>query len=75
MVCRTEVTLEGLLSEPMIAALMRRDGISVGEARALYDSVTPQLKERAERAKSRDGDLRAPASWTSCCAGHISPPM
>jgi hypothetical protein len=73
MVCGTEVTLEGLLADPMIAALMRRDGISIGEARALYDSVTPQLKERAKRAKSQARHPWAQAPWMRCCPDQTSP--
>jgi hypothetical protein len=62
-----------LLAEPMVAALMRRDGISIGEARALYDSVAPQLKDRAKRARSR-ATSPGHMPWTRCCSEQISPP-
>jgi hypothetical protein len=44
---RTEISLEELLAEPMVVALMKQDGVSIGEARALYVSVGQRLKDGA----------------------------
>ena len=44
---RTEISLEEMLAEPMVVALMKQDGVSIGEARALYVSVGQRLKEKA----------------------------
>jgi hypothetical protein len=37
---RTEIFLEELLAEPMVVALMKQDGVSIGEARAQRWSKT-----------------------------------
>ena len=49
---RTEISLEELLAEPMILALMKQDGVSIGEARALYVSVGQRIKESAGNART-----------------------
>ena len=49
---RTEISLEELLAEPMILALMKQDGVSIGEARALYVSVGQRIKESADNART-----------------------
>jgi hypothetical protein len=48
---RTEISLEEMLAEPMVVALMKQDGVSIGEARALYVSVGQRLKEKAVNAR------------------------
>ena len=40
---RTEISVEELLAEPIVLALMKQDGVSIGEARALYVSVGQRL--------------------------------
>ena len=34
MAFRTEISLDELLAEPMVKLLMRKDGVSIGDARA-----------------------------------------
>jgi hypothetical protein len=51
MAFRTESSLEELLAEPMVVVLMQRDGVPIGEARALYASVAQRLKENARNAR------------------------
>jgi|HubBroStandDraft_6_1064221.scaffolds.fasta_scaffold784205_2 hypothetical protein len=58
MQCRTETTLEDLLAEPIVLALMERDGVSLDEARRLYDKAS----SRAKRGKSRSKMAAAGAS-------------
>jgi hypothetical protein len=53
MECRTELTLEELLAEPIVLALMERDGVSLDEARRLYDEVSLRRKLRKTRAKAK----------------------
>jgi hypothetical protein len=50
---RTEISLEELLAEPMVVALMKQDGVSIDEARALYVSVGQRLKDNAVNARPR----------------------
>jgi hypothetical protein len=50
---RTEISLEELLAEPMVLALMKQDGVSIGEARALHVSVGQRLKESAGNARTQ----------------------
>jgi hypothetical protein len=50
----TELTLEDLLAEPMVVAVMRRDGVSIGQARALYDNVALRLKDRSQASSDED---------------------
>jgi hypothetical protein len=52
---RTETTLEELLAEPIVLALMERDGISLEEARRLYDKVSSRTKRGRSRAKGAAG--------------------
>ena len=49
---RVEISLEELLAEPMVLALMKQDGVSLGEVRALYVSVGQRLKEGAGDART-----------------------
>jgi hypothetical protein len=49
----TEISLEELLAEPMVVALMNQDGVSIDEARALYVSVGQRLKDNARDTRSR----------------------
>ena len=53
MAFRTEFSLEELLAEPTVMTLMRRDGVPIGEARALYACIGRQLKDEAKRAGQR----------------------
>lgn len=48
-----EISLEELLAEPIVLALMKQDGVLIGEARALYVSVGQRLKESAGNARTR----------------------
>jgi hypothetical protein len=59
---RTEISLEELLAEPMVVALMKQDGVSIGEARALYVSVGQRLKDGA-------GDARPHVTNARLCRG------
>jgi hypothetical protein len=52
MECRTEITLEEILAEPMVQRLMMSDGISLQEARGLYEKVR-RAKRRGKRLASR----------------------
>jgi hypothetical protein len=63
MAFRTEISLEELLAEPIVVALMNQDGVSIGEARALYASVGQSLKENAREA--RPGVVKSP--WLAPC--------
>ena len=49
MALRTETSLDELLAEPMVKLLMRKDGVSIGDARALYDRVRPRLEDVQQR--------------------------
>ncbi|SDR44679.1 hypothetical protein SAMN05519103_03250 [Rhizobiales bacterium GAS113] len=72
MAFRTEVTLDELLAEPMVKLLMRKDGVSIGEARALYDRVRPWLTLAQQE---RSGAVASPciAPWAVCRPDQISP--
>jgi hypothetical protein len=63
MAFRTEISLEELLAEPIVVALMNQDGVSIGEARALYASVGQSLKNNARAA--RPGVVKSP--WLAPC--------
>jgi hypothetical protein len=51
MAFRTEITLEELLAEPIVVALMNQDGVSIGDARALYASAAQRLKIKTPDAR------------------------
>jgi hypothetical protein len=72
MAFRTEISLDELLAEPMVKLLMRRDGVSIGEARALYDRIRPGLKHTQQE---RSGAAASPciAPWAVCRPDQISP--
>jgi hypothetical protein len=63
MAFRTEISLEDLLAEPIVVALMNQDGVSIGEARALYARVGQSLKDNARDA--RPGVVKSP--WLAPC--------
>jgi hypothetical protein len=52
MQCRTEMTVEELLAEPIVLTLMESDGISVDEARNLYAKVRSDAKRKKKRQAS-----------------------
>jgi hypothetical protein len=52
MQCRTEMTVEELLAEPIVLTLMESDGISVEEARNLYARVRSGAKRTKKRQAS-----------------------
>ncbi len=47
MVCHSDASLDELLAEPIVALLMRRDGVSLNDARGLFETVGRQLREGA----------------------------
>ena len=65
MAFRREISVEELLAEPIVVALMNQDGVSIGEARALYASVGQRLKDNARDA--RPGEIKSPC-LTPCTA-------
>jgi hypothetical protein len=65
MAFRREISVEELLAEPIVVALMNQDGVSIGEARALYASVGQRLKDNARDA--RLGVIKSPC-LTPCTA-------
>jgi hypothetical protein len=74
MQCRTEMTIEELLAEPIVLTLMESDGVSVEEARSLYARVRSGAKRRKKRQASGLPDqsgfgLRVAPSGTHmpCC--------
>ena len=69
MAFRTEISLEELLAEPMVVALMNQDGVSIGEARALYFRVGQRLKENARDV--RPHVIKPP--YFSSCASVVTP--
>ena len=70
---RTEISLEELLAEPMVLALMKRDDVSIGEARALYVSVGQRLKESAGNARTHARDKPTVVPWQEGrCFGSLS---
>ena len=75
MVFRVEVSLEELLKEPMVMTLMRRDGVSIGEAQALYACIGRQLKDGAKRASRRVTNSSGLVPWTECLPDQNSPCM
>ena len=50
---RTEPTLEELLAEPIVLALMKSDGVSPDEARRFFAKFSSRRKPRKDRAKSK----------------------
>jgi hypothetical protein len=72
---RTEISLEELLAEPMVVTLMRRDGVSIGEARALYVCIGRQLKDGAKRASQRPVNSPGLVPWTEYPPDQNSPCM
>jgi hypothetical protein len=75
MAFRTEISLEELLAEPMVVVLMQRDGISIGDARALYASVGQQLKDGAKRTCRSVANSPGPVPWTESSPDRITPSM
>jgi len=75
MAFRTEISLEELLAEPMVKLLMRRDGVSISDARALYASVRSELKEGAKPARWSVAKSPCIAPWAACSPDRISPCM
>jgi hypothetical protein len=75
MAFRTEFSLEELLAEPMVVTLMTRDGVSIGEARALYACIGRQLKDGAKRASQRVANSPGLVPWTEPSPGQNSPCM
>lgn len=73
MAFRFEVSLEELLAEPIVMTLMRRDGVSIGEAQALYACVSRKLKERAKRARQGAASSPGLMLWTEPSRGQNSP--
>ncbi len=53
MVCHLDAPLDELLADPIVALVMRRDGVSPIEARGLYETVGRQLNEARRRARRR----------------------
>jgi hypothetical protein len=74
MAFRTEISLDELLAEPMVKLLMRKDGVSIDEARALYDRVRPRLND-AQQVKSGAAASPCVAPWAVCHPDQISPCM
>ena len=72
MAFRTEISVEELLAEPIVVALMNQDGVSIGEARALYASVGQRLKDNARDA--RPGEIKSPClkPCTALAPGQLS---
>ena len=81
----TELTLEDLLAEPMVVAVMRRDGVSIDQARALYDNVALKLKDGSQassdqcrsKARAKRAQLMAAPRgrfpWMRGCQEPLSP--
>jgi hypothetical protein len=58
MMGRDETTIDGLLSDPMVRAVMRADGVSTESLRNLLDEASLKLRAKRERAaKARAGLL------------------
>jgi hypothetical protein len=53
---RHEIDLKDMLSDPIVQAVMRADGIDRGEFDALLDSIV--RARRAERGRDDDADCR-----------------
>lgn len=49
-----ENSLEELLAEPMVKLLMHRDGVSISDARSLYDAVAPRLRRPVTNLSTTD---------------------
>jgi hypothetical protein len=73
MAFRTEISLEELLAEPMVRLLMKKDGVSVGEARALYAGVQPRFRVGAEQERSRTAASPSIAPWAVRRPDQVSP--
>jgi hypothetical protein len=71
MAFRTEISLDELLAEPMVKLLMRKDGVSIGDSRALYDRVRPRLKD-VQHVKSGAAASPCVAPWSVCRPDQIS---
>jgi hypothetical protein len=69
---RTEIFLEELLAEPMVVALMKQDGVSIGEARALYVSVGQRLKDGAGDARPHVTNARLSRGRTGGASDQLS---
>jgi hypothetical protein len=61
---RAEISLDELLAEPMVLALMKQDGVQIGEARSLYVSVGQRLKDNAGHARQHVTNARLPRGGT-----------
>jgi hypothetical protein len=59
---RSEFSLEELLTEPMVVRLMRRDGVSIGEARTLYARIGQKLRENGAKSRPANSPSLAPES-------------
>ena len=69
--CGKEMTLQELLAEPMVLALMERDGVLMADARALYESVASRQEDRMMRSASAAG-IPGGESQRRPSPGHIS---
>ena len=72
---RTEATLEELLAEPIVLALMERDGISLEEARSFYERVTSRARSRQKSKPSRAPGHGGFRPRTGTLQAHIAPCM
>ena len=75
MAFRTEFSLEELLAEPMVVMLMRRDGVSIGEARALYSRIGRRLKDEEKGASHAEANSPGLVPWTGSSPGRNCPCM
>jgi hypothetical protein len=75
MECRRETTLEDLLAEPIVLRLMERDGVSIDEARSLYDKVTLRRRKQRRRTASKSARAHVAGSRTRPSPSHAAPCM
>jgi hypothetical protein len=58
MMGRDETTIDGLLADPMVRAVMRADGVTADALRSLLEEASSRLRAKRERAaKARAGVL------------------